>query len=159
MTIYGTPAGTPLNQTGGFQGTQPGNPVQVTLQPFIPAVGMFPPGATVANGGQLSGDTIQAAASRAAYPANTLILNDGTGANDSIMDGCPPLDGGNQASAANGTPFGSATGGGSAGIGGAGGADMNASVGAVGDVVLTNQANPSSLTYQGGGANPNQFMG
>jgi hypothetical protein len=154
MTIYGTPAGTPLNQTGGFQGTQPGNPVQVTLQPFIPGVGLFPP-----NSNNLSGDTLQAAASRAAYPANTLITNEGVGANDNMMDGCPPLDGGNQASAANGVPFGSAAGSGAGPIGGQGGANMNSNVGATGDIVLANQANPSTLTYQGGGANPNQFMG
>jgi hypothetical protein len=65
MTIYGTPAGTPLNQTGGFQGTQPGNPVQATLSPVNPGVGMFPP-----NSNNASGDSIMASASRATLPLN-----------------------------------------------------------------------------------------
>lgn len=65
MTIYGSPGGTPLNQTGGFQGTQPGNAVQATLQQTIPGVGLFPP-----NSNNLSGDSVMAAASRAAVPVN-----------------------------------------------------------------------------------------
>jgi hypothetical protein len=64
MTIYGTPAGTPLNNTG-FQGTQPGNVVQATLQVVNPGVGMFPPGSNNA-----SGDTVLASASRATLPLN-----------------------------------------------------------------------------------------
>lgn len=71
MTIYGTPAGTPLNNTG-FQGTQPGNPVQSTLQPVLPGVGCFPP-----NSNANSGDTLLAAASRGAVPANVNITNFG----------------------------------------------------------------------------------
>jgi hypothetical protein len=73
MTIYGTPAGTPLNQTGGFQGTQPGNPVQATLQQTIPGVGLFPP-----NSNNNSGDTVAAAQSRGAIPVNVLVTNFGT---------------------------------------------------------------------------------
>jgi hypothetical protein len=65
MTIYGTPAGTPLNQTGGFQGTQPGNPVQATLSPVNPGVGMFPP-----NSNNASGDSLMASASRGTLPLN-----------------------------------------------------------------------------------------
>jgi hypothetical protein len=64
MTQYGTPYGTPLNSTG-FQGTQPGNPVQSTLQPVNPGVGLFPP-----NSNNASGDTVLASASRAALPLN-----------------------------------------------------------------------------------------
>ena len=65
MTVYGTPGGTPLNQTGGFQGTQPGNPVQATLSPVNPGVGLFPP-----NSNNASGDSLLAAASRGAAPLN-----------------------------------------------------------------------------------------
>lgn len=80
MTIYGTPGGTPLNTTP-FQGTQPGNPVQATLQVVSPAVGMFPP-----NSDTRSGDTILASASRATAPANIEVTgygvtsSNGTGA-------------------------------------------------------------------------------
>jgi hypothetical protein len=73
MTIFGTPAGTPLNQTGGFQGTQPGNPVQATLQVVNPGVGFFPP-----NSNNNSGDTIMASVSRGACPANVDVTNVGT---------------------------------------------------------------------------------
>ena len=66
MTIFGTPMSTPLNATG-FQGTQPGNPVQAALQVANPGVGMFPPGAN-----NQSGDTILASISRGACPANVL---------------------------------------------------------------------------------------
>lgn len=72
MTIFGTPGGTPLNSTG-FQGTQPGNPVQATLSPVNPGVGMFPP-----NSDNRSGDTIMASVSRGACPANVDITNTGT---------------------------------------------------------------------------------
>jgi hypothetical protein len=72
MTIFGTPAGTPLNYTG-FQGTQPGNPVQNTLQPTIPGVGLFPP-----NSNNLSGDTSLAAMSRGSAPANVNVGGFGT---------------------------------------------------------------------------------
>jgi hypothetical protein len=65
MTIYGTPGGTPINQNGGFQGTQPGNPVQATLQIVNPGVGMFPP-----NSNNASGDSVLASASRATLPLN-----------------------------------------------------------------------------------------
>jgi hypothetical protein len=159
MTIFGTPAGTPINQTGGFQGTQPGNPVQVTLQPFIPAVGMFPPGATVANGGQISGDSLLAAAGRAALPINTYVNNEGVGNNNTVGSALSTgTDGGNQSNPANGIPFGSASAGGTAGIGGSGGINQN-SMGPVGDIQLGGQANPVNLSYQGGSANPNQFAG
>lgn len=73
MTIYGTPSGTPLNNTGGFQGTQPGNAVQATLQVVNPGVGMFPP-----NSNNNSGDTIAASISRGSAPANVLATNVGT---------------------------------------------------------------------------------
>jgi len=71
MTIFGTPGGTPLNTTP-FQGTQPGNPVQATLQITNPGVGLFPP-----NSNNFSGDTVQAAISRGAIPANQLITGTG----------------------------------------------------------------------------------
>jgi hypothetical protein len=64
MTVYGTPMGTPLNFTG-FQGTQPGNPVQATLSPVNPGVGLFPP-----NSNNASGDSVLASASRATLPLN-----------------------------------------------------------------------------------------
>lgn len=67
MTIYGSPGGTPLNTTP-FQGTQPGNAVQATLQVANPGVGMFPP-----NSDNRSGDTLMASASRAAAPANVQV--------------------------------------------------------------------------------------
>jgi hypothetical protein len=153
MTIYGSPGSTPLN-TPPFQGTTPGNPVGATLQPVQPGVGFFPPGSN-----NSSGDTIQAAASRAALPMNALISNEGVGITNSLANGCPPLDGGTQMSAANGVPFGDAPGGGACGVGGQGGCNMNNNVGVVGDVVTTNQANPSNLTYQGGGVQPSQFAG
>jgi hypothetical protein len=72
MTIYGTPYGTTLNNTG-FQGTQPGNPAQATLQVVNPGVGMFPP-----NSNNNSGDTIMASISRGTCPANVLATNVGT---------------------------------------------------------------------------------
>jgi hypothetical protein len=71
MTIFGTPGGTPLNNTG-FQGTQPGNAVQATLQVVNPGVGLFPP-----NSNNLSGDTIMASVSRATAPANAYVTNFG----------------------------------------------------------------------------------
>lgn len=82
MTVYGTPSGTPLNSTG-FQGTQPGNPVQGTLQLFNPGVGMFPP-----NSNNASGDSILAAASRGAVPANTVLTNTlaGNGRGNSLLE-------------------------------------------------------------------------
>lgn len=64
MTIFGTPGGTPANTTA-FQGTQPGNPVQATLQPVNPGVGLFPP-----NSNNASGDSVLASASRATLPLN-----------------------------------------------------------------------------------------
>ena len=64
MTIYGNPNGTPLNYTG-FQGTQPGNAVQATLQIVQPGVGMFPP-----NADNRSGDSVLASVSRASLPLN-----------------------------------------------------------------------------------------
>jgi hypothetical protein len=64
MTVYGTPGGTPLNNTG-FQGTQPGNAVGATLSPVNPGVGLFPP-----NSNNASGDSVIASASRAALPLN-----------------------------------------------------------------------------------------
>jgi hypothetical protein len=64
MTIYGAPGGTPLNYTG-FQGTQPGNAAQATLQPVNPGVGLFPP-----NANNASGDSLLASASRGATPLN-----------------------------------------------------------------------------------------
>jgi hypothetical protein len=67
MTIYGNPGGTPLNNTG-FQGTQPGNPVQATLQVVNPGVGLFPP-----NSNNNSGDSIMASISRGACPAGVLM--------------------------------------------------------------------------------------
>jgi hypothetical protein len=72
MTIYGNPGGTPLNYTG-FQGTQPGNPVQATLSPVNPGVGLLPP-----NSDNRSGDTILASVSRGTCPANVDITNVGT---------------------------------------------------------------------------------
>jgi hypothetical protein len=72
VTTFGTPGGSPLNYTG-FQGTQPGNPVQATLSPVQPGVGLFPP-----NSDNRSGDTIMASVSRAACPANVDITNAGT---------------------------------------------------------------------------------
>jgi hypothetical protein len=64
MTTYGTPYGTTLNSSG-FQGTQPGNPVQATLSPVNPGVGMFPP-----NSNNASGDSVLASASRGTLPLN-----------------------------------------------------------------------------------------
>ena len=64
MTIYGTPSSTPLNSTG-FQGTSPGNPVQATLSPVLPGVGLFPP-----NSNSASGDSLLASLSRGATPMN-----------------------------------------------------------------------------------------
>jgi len=66
MTIYGNPGGTPLNYTG-FQGTQPGNAVQATLQIARPGVGMFPP-----NSDNRSGDSVLASISRASLPLNLM---------------------------------------------------------------------------------------
>jgi hypothetical protein len=152
MTIYGTPGGTPLNTTP-FQGTQPENAVQATVQPFNPGVGLFPP-----NSNNLSGDSVQAAVSRGALPINTFINNEGVGNNITIPTGSA-LDGGNQSAPSLGSEFGQAVGGGSTGIGGAGGANMNSNVGATGDVVLSNKAPAQNVTFQGGGAQPTQFAG
>ncbi len=82
MTIYGTPAGTPLNSTG-FQGTQPGNPVQGTLQLANPGVGLFPP-----NSDNSSGDSVLAAISRGAVPINVQLTNTlaGTGRPNSAAE-------------------------------------------------------------------------
>ena len=72
MTMYGTPGGTPIN-TSGFQGTAPGNPVQATLQPVNPGVGLFPPGSN-----NNSGDSVMASASRGTLPLNADLTNYGT---------------------------------------------------------------------------------
>jgi hypothetical protein len=64
LTIFGTPYGTSLNATG-FQGTQPGNAVQASLQVVSPGVGLFPP-----NSNNASGDSVLASASRATLPLN-----------------------------------------------------------------------------------------
>jgi hypothetical protein len=82
MTIYGSPGGTPLNQTGGFQGTQPGNAVQATLQVVNPGVGLFPP-----NSNTNSGDSIMASISRGACPANVNVTNFGATAHSGLGTG------------------------------------------------------------------------
>jgi hypothetical protein len=71
MTVYGTPGGTPLNTTS-FQGTQPGNAAQATLQPVNPGVGLFPP-----NSNNASGDSVLASQSRGTFPGNVLVSNAG----------------------------------------------------------------------------------
>jgi hypothetical protein len=76
MTIFATPGGTPLNQAGGFQGTQPGNAIGATLQTVQPGVGLFPP-----NSNNQSGDTILASISRGATPANVEVNNFGVTTN------------------------------------------------------------------------------
>ena len=154
MTIYGTPGSTPLNTTP-FQGTAPGNAPQATLQPVNPGVGFFPP-----NSNNFSGDSVLASAARAALPINTYVNNEGVGNSITISEALSTgSDGGNSASAANGIPYGSASGGGGAGIGGAGGANTNSDIGKVGDTQLGAQANPTNLTFQGGGSVPAQFAG
>jgi hypothetical protein len=65
VTIFGTPGGTIFNQSGGFQGTTPGNAIGATIIPVNVGVGLFPPGANTA-----SGDSVLASASRAALPLN-----------------------------------------------------------------------------------------
>lgn len=91
MTLYGSPGGTPLN-TSGFQGTAPGNPVQVTLQPVNPGVGLFPP-----NSNNASGDTVLASASRGAVPANIEVTGYGVTASGGVgpatVGGRPLLEG------------------------------------------------------------------
>lgn len=79
MTIYGTPGGTPLNTTP-FQGTQPGNAVQATLQVVNPGVGLFPP-----NSNNVSGDTVLASASRGAAPANVQVSGFGVTSSAGIV--------------------------------------------------------------------------
>lgn len=70
MTIFGTPGGSVANMQP-FQGTTPGNiTAGATLQLTNPAVGLFPPHADMR-----SGDTVMAAASRAAAPANVKLTN------------------------------------------------------------------------------------
>lgn len=71
MTLYGTPGGTPLNTTP-FQGTQPGNPVQATVQ-IPPQVGLFVP-----NSNNAGGKTILACVSDGTIPINALATNIGT---------------------------------------------------------------------------------
>lgn len=84
MTIYGTPGGTPLNNTG-FQGTQPGNAVQATLSPVNPGVGLFPP-----NSNNASGDSVLASASRGTLPLNV----EGSGYGVTSAAGAVPGSGG-----------------------------------------------------------------
>lgn len=71
MTIYATPGSTPLN-TPGFQGTAPGLPGSPVVQAVNPGVGMFPPGSN-----NNSGDSVMAAISRGAVPANVNVTNFG----------------------------------------------------------------------------------
>jgi hypothetical protein len=80
------------------------------------------------------------------------------GANLTIPAG-GPADGGSQASASVGLDFGSASCGGEAGVGGVGGCDINANIGATGDVILANRAPAANITFQGGGAQPSQYAG
>jgi hypothetical protein len=71
MTIYGTPGSTPANMNP-FQGTQPGSPVQATLQPVNPGVGLFPP-----NSNNASGDSVLASISRGTLPINAFVTGSG----------------------------------------------------------------------------------
>jgi hypothetical protein len=128
MAIFATPGGTPLNQAGGFQGTQPGNVVGATLQPFIPGVGLFPPNANTS-----SGDTVLAACSRGALPINVDVNNFGATSNSGTG---PGSSGGRHVAAAlsdahawgTGQAFSSVSGG-SSNNGPAGGNTVNASAG------------------------------
>ena len=101
MTIFGTPYSTPLNATG-FQGTQPGNVVQATLQITQPGVGMFPP-----NADNRSGDTVLASASRGACPANVDVTGYGVTSSAGIVSasGGRTLLEGLSSGGANGTAF------------------------------------------------------
>lgn len=101
MTIYGTPGGTPLNTTP-FQGTQPGNAVQATLQLANPGVGFFPP-----NSDNRSGDTVLASASRGAVPANVEVTGYGVTSSAGIVSagGGRPLLEGLSKGGENGTGF------------------------------------------------------
>jgi len=101
LTIFGTPYSTPLNATG-FQGTQPGNAVQATLQITQPGVGMFPP-----NADNRSGDTVLASASRGSVPANVEVTGYGVTSSAGIVSasGGRALLEGLSSGGANGTAF------------------------------------------------------
>jgi hypothetical protein len=128
MTIFATPGGTPLNQAGGFQGTQPGNAIGATLQTVQPGVGLFPP-----NSNNQSGDTILASISRGATPANVEVNNFGVTTNSG---GGPGVAGGRSVLAAQAAAQAAGTGsgftvlsGGSSNNGPAGGNTVNGSAG------------------------------
>ena len=160
MTIYGTPGGTPLNNTG-FQGTQPGNAVGAALQVVNPGVGLFPP-----NSNNNSGDSVLASASRAACPANAYVTNfgatsasgagpGGVSAGRSVIETLSVADanGAGPAFVANGGSANEAAGGG--GSFGAGGLNQtDAPNGGEGSIVPANA--PSSVPTL---ASPNVFRG
>jgi hypothetical protein len=113
-------------------------------------VGMFPP-----NANALGATSTLAECSRATLPINAIVTNEGSGQptetiSQALSSG---TDGGNQSTPANGIPFGSGFNGGTAGIGGAGGANTNGGNAVVGDVVLGAQAAPANLNFAGGTAN------
>src|SRR5580693_9435390 len=122
----------------GLYVNTPGQPI--TNNVALPQqVGLFPPNSNNQGGGSVQA-AISASGARGepALALNAYITNEGVG-NSITLATSTVSDGGNQASTTSGTEFGSGTGGGTAGIGGAGGCDMNANVGQVGDVVLANK--------------------
>src|SRR5689334_22696514 len=91
---------------------QPINNIGITTQG-----GMFPPGA---NSNGATSTLAETSAGR--LPLNVLIQNEGQPAQTLAVALSSGTDGGTQSSPANGIPFGSGLSGGTAGIGGAGGA-------------------------------------
>ena len=139
----------------GLYVNTPGQPI--TNNVALPQqVGLFPPNSNNQGGGSVQAAMGAAGANNVpTLAANVYVTNEGVGNNITLATALSTgSDGGNQASAANGVPFGSATGGGSPGVGGAGGSDMNANVGAVGDAVLAAQAPAINVTFEGGAATP-----
>lgn len=130
----------------GLYVNTPGQPMNT--QPVPVQVGLFAPGSDNKGGG-----SALAAMSNAVMPANAYVTNEGVGNSISLTGALSTgSDGGNQSNPTNGTEFGSAPGGGEAGLGGVGGANMNANVGAVGDVALAGKAPAVNITFQGGAA-------
>jgi hypothetical protein len=140
----------------GLYVNTPGQPVTNNIA--IPQqVGMFPPNSNNQGGGSIAA-ALSGGGSSNGQPQvapNMYITNEGVGNNITLSCALSTgTDGGNQSSPANGTEFGQATGGGAVSVGGAGGADMNANVGAVGDVALAAKAPAINLTFEGGSAAP-----
>jgi hypothetical protein len=139
----------------GLYVNTPGQPITNNIA-LPQQVGMFPPNSDNKGGGSaLAAVSASGARGEPALALNTYVTNEGVGNAITLAAALSSgSDGGSQSSPANGSEFGCAAGGGACSVGGAGGANMNSNVGAVGDVVLAAKAPAINLTPEGSAALP-----